>query len=77
MRILKLNEFERFTNKGLGTCHILKKYKNNLFLIYIENNAEHFCVVQDIKEDGAWTTIAYCKTLEESLVCFNEQMEME
>lgn len=58
-----LMKFMKVYNGGLGWCHILDK-KDKGFLVYSENNTQHFIVCSEIsQEDCYFYNTEYFSTL--------------
>ncbi len=64
-------KYEVIENAGLGTCHILDKCDNG-YLVYSENNVEHFIVCDAIFTDGYLSRAEYRSSLESALSTFND-----
>lgn len=64
-------KYEVIKNAGLGTCHILDKCDKG-YLVYSENNVEHFIVCDAIFSDGYLSRAEYCSSLESALNIFKE-----
>lgn len=64
-------KYEVIENAGLGTCHILDKCDKG-YLVYSENNVEHFIVCDAIFSDGYLSRAEYCSSLESALNIFKE-----
>lgn len=65
------NKYEVIENAGLGTCHILDKCDKG-YLVYSENNGEHFIVCDWIFSDGYLARAEYHSSLESALSIFND-----
>lgn len=62
-------KYEVIQNKGLGICHILDKCDKG-YLVYSEENSEHFIVCDSILEDGYLYQTNYYSDLESALKLF-------
>lgn len=68
-------KYKKIDNPGLGLCHILKE-NNYGYLIYSENNFEHFIVTIEIN-DTRFIYNEYFKTIDEALNYLNNMERIE
>lgn len=63
----------KINNPGLGVCHIIKQNDDG-YLIYSEDNIEHFIITSEIKDNRFYFT-RYYKSLDRALEHFNKLNE--
>lgn len=69
MRNKKLNLYEKITNPGLGTCHLLKKKNDGMrevYLLYFETNPQHYIVCESVN-GSHFQFVQYFNEIEEAL----------
>lgn len=69
--ITDYKKYSVIQNGGLGTCHILDKCDNG-YLVYSQNNGEHFIICDAIFESGYLSQTVYFEDLTSAVECFNE-----